>query len=158
MDQGGMYFMRARYYDPATGRFISKDPVEGNLVSPQSQNGYNYANGNPINLSDPLGLWTIDLNANASIGVAGLTTGLLISDTGIYSYVGMGVAVPGLGGGVFYSSDNPVGGMSVQVGGGAIVGGQGSHNYSNDSNSSEWGLTTPGFGAYTVSTKPIICF
>lgn len=54
-DQGGMYFMRARYYDPATGRFISKDPLPGKLNNPQSQNGYNYANNDPINSSDPSG-------------------------------------------------------------------------------------------------------
>ncbi len=58
-DQGGMYFMRARYYDPTTGRFISKDPVEGMIGNPQSQNGYNFANANPVNLSDPSGEFAI---------------------------------------------------------------------------------------------------
>jgi hypothetical protein len=47
--------MRARYYDPSTGRFISKDPIEGMLSNPQSQNGYSYAHDDPINLSDPSG-------------------------------------------------------------------------------------------------------
>ncbi len=51
----GLVYMRARYYDPATGRFISRDPVEGDLNDPITQNGYNYANDNPINLSDPSG-------------------------------------------------------------------------------------------------------
>ena len=48
VDEADMYFMRARYYDPTTGRFISKDPVEGDIMLPQSQNGYNYANVDPI--------------------------------------------------------------------------------------------------------------
>ena len=47
--------MRARYYDPTTGRFISKDPIDGSRIDPQTQNGYNFANANPINLSDPSG-------------------------------------------------------------------------------------------------------
>jgi len=51
----GLTFMRARYYDPTSGRFISKDPVEGVLDNPQSQNGYSYAHNDPINLSDPSG-------------------------------------------------------------------------------------------------------
>jgi RHS repeat-associated protein len=54
-DKTGLYFMRARYYDPTTGGFISRDPVNGHLANPQSQNGYNYANANPVNLSDPSG-------------------------------------------------------------------------------------------------------
>jgi len=42
--------MRARYYDPSTGRFISKDPIEGPLINPLTQNGYSFANGDPIGL------------------------------------------------------------------------------------------------------------
>ncbi len=47
--------MRARYYDPGIGRFISRDPIEGDLLNPQTQNGYNFTNGDPINYSDPSG-------------------------------------------------------------------------------------------------------
>ncbi len=54
-DKTGLYFMRARYYDPETGRFISRDPVSGYLSMPQTQNPYSYAINNPINLSDPSG-------------------------------------------------------------------------------------------------------
>lgn len=51
----GTYYLRARYYDPMTGRFISRDPVKGNLTNPQSQNPYAYTLNNPVNLSDPSG-------------------------------------------------------------------------------------------------------
>ena len=54
MDEGnGLYFMRARYYDPEVGRFINKDPIgyEGGDV-----NLYAYIWNNPTNLIDPLGL------------------------------------------------------------------------------------------------------
>ena len=53
MDEGnGLLYMRARYYDPSTGRFISKDPIgwAGGL------NLYGYVGGNPVNRIDPSGL------------------------------------------------------------------------------------------------------
>jgi len=48
-------YLRARYYDPTIGRFISKDPVPGVMNVPESQNGYSYAHNDPINLTDPSG-------------------------------------------------------------------------------------------------------
>lgn len=51
----GLTFLRARYYDPATGRFISRDPLVGPLGLPVSQNPYAYALGNPVNVRDPSG-------------------------------------------------------------------------------------------------------
>ena len=53
--ESNLYYLRARYYDPVTGRFISKDPVKGLTTVPQSQNPYQYSYNNPINLSDPSG-------------------------------------------------------------------------------------------------------
>ena len=54
MDEGnGLLYMRARYYDPEVGRFISKDPIgfAGGL------NLYAYVQNNPVNRIDPLGLY-----------------------------------------------------------------------------------------------------
>lgn len=53
--ESSLYYMRARYYDPQQGRFISKDPIKGDLRRPQTQNPYAYSLNNPINLSDPSG-------------------------------------------------------------------------------------------------------
>lgn len=53
--ESSLYYLRARYYDPLIGRFISKDPIKGTLTLPQSQNPYAYALNNPVNLSDPSG-------------------------------------------------------------------------------------------------------
>lgn len=53
--ENNLTYLHARYYDPTTGRFISKDPVEGILNVPQSQNGYGYTHGDPVNQSDPSG-------------------------------------------------------------------------------------------------------
>ena len=51
----GLLYLRARYYQPETGRFISKDPWEGNQRSPATLNPYAYVADNPVNLVDPTG-------------------------------------------------------------------------------------------------------
>ena len=57
MDEGnGLLFMRARYYDSDTGRFLSKDPLRGELVDPGTLNRYVYVLGNPVMGVDPEGL------------------------------------------------------------------------------------------------------
>ena len=48
----GLYYYRARYYDPMEGRFISKDPIGYR----GGTNIYNYVDANPINYVDPSGL------------------------------------------------------------------------------------------------------
>lgn len=68
--ESNLYFLRARYYDPELGRFISKDPVKGHLNNPQSQNPYSYSLNNPINFSDPSGLDVYGLCVNVNIGLA----------------------------------------------------------------------------------------
>jgi RHS repeat-associated protein len=54
----GLYYYRARYYDPETGRFTSKDPIGigGGVKSPTETNLYLYAGNNPVRYTDPLGL------------------------------------------------------------------------------------------------------
>ncbi len=51
----GYTYLRARYYDPQTGRFLSKDPFPGLLTNPASQHYYGYAQNNPVNWKDPSG-------------------------------------------------------------------------------------------------------
>jgi len=51
----GLYYLRARYYNPATGRFMSRDPLDGQLTDPKSLHKYLYADGDPVNGVDPMG-------------------------------------------------------------------------------------------------------
>lgn len=47
----GLYYYRARYYDPSTGRFVSEDPIafKGGI------NFYRYVGNNSTNRIDPFG-------------------------------------------------------------------------------------------------------
>jgi RHS repeat-associated protein len=51
-DITGLYYFGARYYDPTTGRFITRDTVFGKLIDPQSQNKYVYCMNNPQKYTD----------------------------------------------------------------------------------------------------------
>ena len=51
----GLYYLRARYYDPQAGRFLSHDPLLGSDSSPVSLHRYLYASVDPVNKVDPTG-------------------------------------------------------------------------------------------------------
>ena len=55
----GQQYLRARYYDPATGRFNSLDSFFGNLDDPQSLHKYLYTHADPVNGIDPSGMMSI---------------------------------------------------------------------------------------------------
>ena len=55
-DGNGLYYMRARYYDPEIKRFINQDVLLGTITNTPSLNRYSYVNGNPIKYNDPFGL------------------------------------------------------------------------------------------------------
>jgi RHS repeat-associated protein len=48
--ESGFYYLRARYYDPSTAQFLSRDPAAAFTLSP-----YAYVNGSPLNSTDPSG-------------------------------------------------------------------------------------------------------
>jgi RHS repeat-associated protein len=51
----GLYYLRARYYDPSIGRFLNEDTVEGQIDNPLTQNLYTYVGNNPLIRFDPSG-------------------------------------------------------------------------------------------------------
>jgi RHS repeat-associated protein len=55
-DANGLYYMRARYYNPEIRRFVSQDILLGVVIDGQSLNRYAYVQGNPVGFVDPLGL------------------------------------------------------------------------------------------------------
>lgn len=49
----GLYYLNARYYDPATARFVSEDPAR------DGDSWYMYCQGDPVNHIDPTGCYNI---------------------------------------------------------------------------------------------------
>ena len=57
MDEGNsLSYIRARYYSPGLGRFVTKDPTTGKDGDSQSLNRYIYAVNNPLRMIDIFGL------------------------------------------------------------------------------------------------------
>ncbi|MDH5607033.1 MAG: hypothetical protein OEY93_09105, partial [Anaerolineae bacterium] len=54
-DATGLQHLRARYMDPGTARFISRDTWGGDYNNPMSLNRWMYVMGNPVNYMDPSG-------------------------------------------------------------------------------------------------------
>ena len=94
----GLYYLRARYYNPLTGRFLSRDPGPGDddsdesdeadftdpdgndLADPATLHKYLYTGGDPVNSYDPDG-------RSAAINVALLTQlTALTAATGVAVY------------------------------------------------------------------------
>jgi RHS repeat-associated protein len=60
-EETGLYYLKARYYDPKIYRFISRDPIEkapelADLQNPLSLNPYLYCEDDPVGKVDPEGI------------------------------------------------------------------------------------------------------
>lgn len=67
MDEGnGLTYIRARYYMPELGRFITMDPLTGKDGDSQSLNRYIYAMNNPVRLVDVSGFSSKEIVAPSS--------------------------------------------------------------------------------------------
>lgn len=93
-DPSGLCFMRARTYAPDLMRFIEKDPLVGNLYSPQSLNRYAFAPDNPLQFLDPLGL---SGNKDGGEPSGGAIAGIVIGSIVVGGAVIAGAAIAGAG-------------------------------------------------------------
>ena len=62
-DPTGQVYLRARVYQPSTGRFLTRDPIQPNHPGTQGWNHYSYTTNNPTTLTDPSGLASLPENA-----------------------------------------------------------------------------------------------
>ena len=77
--ESGLFYMRARYHDPTTGQFLSKDPLVTKTKEP-----YAYVADNPLNASDSSGLATGGLCLSAGVQLGPLFVGgsaCVVADT-----------------------------------------------------------------------------
>ena len=68
----GLYYLRARYMDTSTGRFISQDTYQGTINDPVSLHKYLYANANPVMYSDPSGYTSLGEMVCVSAAISGI--------------------------------------------------------------------------------------
>ncbi|WP_077801896.1 RHS repeat-associated core domain-containing protein [Streptomyces sp. JHA26] len=108
-DPTGLYKMGARYYDPTLGRFTQPDP------SGQETNPYLYAEGDPINRTDPSGLFSL----GDAIGLT-LGTAVTVAATVVTGNPWIGGAIGGCVGGMVGQSI--AGGDATDIGIGCAAG------------------------------------
>ena len=69
----GLQYLRARWYQPQTGRFTQVDPFAGYLGLPETQHPYMYGLNNPTRYTDPSGRFIDPVTATAALIVGGLS-------------------------------------------------------------------------------------
>jgi RHS repeat-associated protein len=79
---GSLYHMRARYYDPATARFLSPDPLWPRTAQPGSLDPYDFALRNPTRKHDSSGLLEQDRQDMEDVIYGGGPLGLIL-----YSFI-----------------------------------------------------------------------
>jgi RHS repeat-associated protein len=121
--ESGLVYLRARYYDPATAQFLSRDPAVMTTREP-----YAYTRDNPLNAADPTGLYFVGVEGGASaelgigVGAGGSCTGDL--DIGFSGVVPTGSnALTGTCAGAGLGEPQPKGADPFVLGGGFGGGG-----------------------------------
>jgi RHS repeat-associated protein len=121
----GLYYLRARYHNPDTGRFWNMDSYEGDNSDPASLHKYTYCGNNPANAHDPSGhdftlgesmtVLGLSVNVRFMVGtLAGFYVGGAYGALNAYmhggdmSQVAQGFAVGGLSGALFGGLLGPV--------------------------------------------------
>ncbi|MBI4332101.1 MAG: RHS repeat-associated core domain-containing protein [Chloroflexi bacterium] len=87
LDDVGLYYYGARYYDPALGRFISADSLVPRVSNPQNFNRYTYVLNNPLRYVDPTGSEETDPGQVIGFfGPGGKTGEAVVWENGDYAY------------------------------------------------------------------------
>ena len=90
-------YLRARYYNPVNGRFNRLDPFVGNNSDPQSLHKYAYVHGDPVQGTDPSGMFFATLAVTA-ISVAARSKELgFFAATSVALYGALGASVGAFG-------------------------------------------------------------
>ncbi|MBU7022473.1 MAG: RHS repeat protein [Theionarchaea archaeon] len=89
LDETGLYYYGARYYDPDLGRFITRDSVRGYMSRPQSLNRYTYCYNNPIKFVDQWGNFAclggvVLLGGLSATGIGLAVVGIILAGAAIY--------------------------------------------------------------------------
>ncbi|MCL2153380.1 MAG: peptidoglycan DD-metalloendopeptidase family protein, partial [Oscillospiraceae bacterium] len=130
----GLYYLNARFYDPATSRMLSEDTYHGDRTDPLSLNLYSYCRNNPLIYIDISGHYPTQAEYNAYAEYYG------ISQTGAWKDTVDQVLINDNKGSVIGSTSSPSSWASAGYAGNGSV-----SNISNDSYYAlvdQWGLST----------------
>jgi RHS repeat-associated protein len=109
-NDGALYYYRARYYNPMLGRFVSEDPIR---FSRGTTNSYGYAGDNPVQFTDPLGLWTLEIGISVNYTLPFNISGTVFAGIAVDTHGN--VATYDGGGGGLGEGAGASGGVSVGV-------------------------------------------
>jgi len=74
LDPTSLYYVRARTYDAAAGRFTSRDPFSGLTRTPETQYPYAFCQSNPYTWADPSGRMTLVESMAVTVGMGVLAS------------------------------------------------------------------------------------
>jgi RHS repeat-associated protein len=89
----GLYYLRARYFNPLTGRLMSRDPLDGMPLDPATLHTYEYANGDPVDVADPTGNRAQPNTAGSASEYAGIVIEIDLRNLPDIALVGCGLNV-----------------------------------------------------------------
>ncbi len=99
LDPSALYYMRARWYDGGSGRFMTRDALVGTPRVPATLNAYGYGAASPMQLADPSGLAVEDLAGSDGDGANIFEPGSALSSNGAGCGTGTDPTVCGGAGG-----------------------------------------------------------
>ena len=76
----GYYYLRARWLNPDTGRFVSTDPHPGVIFDPPTLHRYLYSINDPVNRIDPGGQFSM-ASVSVSVSISTILTSIMPSIT-----------------------------------------------------------------------------
>jgi len=117
----GIYYYRARWYDPSAGRFISQDPIG---FSAGDVNLYRYVGNAPGDATDPLGKSPTLISGGIGAGVGAVVGGAIgwWNGSGFWSGAGHGFVIGGVTGLTAGVGAGLFGGAAGTVVGGTVGG------------------------------------
>ncbi|RAP35092.1 hypothetical protein DID80_06765 [Candidatus Marinamargulisbacteria bacterium SCGC AAA071-K20] len=109
-----LYYFNARFYDPETKRFLSKDPAGMSASDPRTLNRYTFVNNNPLRYYDPDGRFWKELGQFSSSIASHSAKNMLIFGAASLAF--------NLAAGNDNLGDSVLGGMMIGAGYGALQG------------------------------------
>jgi RHS repeat-associated protein len=154
LDQTGLYYYNARYYDATIGRFISPDSIVQSLANPQTLNRYSYCLNNPLKYVDPSGhsFWStlgwIALGVVCTVAVAAVALTVVGIGVGIVAAIGdltAATTIGGIGVGLLHVAE-----VSLPLMVPFLIGG--AYKYQQDNSISNGGTDSSGFNGIRIGS------